>query len=172
MYSDGELRDVVSSAFDQDAADTNGPTPNNTLGTIDVWIVGSWDWEDLGRTLSLLLQLAHIIHEKKQWKKQTKIRLLQVIDPETSIDGRSKVAGGILQSPIGSPAVLPRFLGADDESKEESGEPDVDSTTRTQLFSHFVEGQNVRIQLVCMRLVFLLAAMIADVSHVTYNMFF
>jgi len=56
-------------------------------GTIDVWIVGSWDWHDLGRTLSLLLQLAHIIHEKKEWKKQTSLRLLQVIDPETSIGG-------------------------------------------------------------------------------------
>ena len=71
-----------------------------------MWIVGQWDWDDLGRTLSLLLQLAHIIHEKKEWKKQTKIRLLQVIDPDTSIGGadtHTNAAPGILGSPVGKP---------------------------------------------------------------------
>ena len=28
--------------------------------TVDVWIVGKWDWEDLNGTLSLQLQMAHV----------------------------------------------------------------------------------------------------------------
>ena len=68
------MQDVVSYDVDEGGAGDG----QQRHDTIDTWIVGSWDWEDLGKTLSLLLQLAHIIHEKKEWKKQTTLRLLQV----------------------------------------------------------------------------------------------
>lgn len=148
----GELRDVTSYDFDNDT------TTASNKGTIDMWIVGSWDPEDLGRTLSLLLQLAHIIHEKKEWKKQTQLRLLQVIDPETSIDGgglerrlstfsTGSLGGGggggnfaNFRGAVGSSSGT-ALEGKDGSADEEVPPPRVD-------LSAFKVGQNARIALV------------------------
>ena len=48
-------------------------------GYVDVYILGKWKSEDLDGTLSLLLQLAHIIHLDRKWCSKTKVRLLNVV---------------------------------------------------------------------------------------------
>jgi hypothetical protein len=59
---------------------------------VDVWIVGKWDWEDLNGTLSLQLQMAHIIHLNPRWERATKIRILNVVSPSADMQTREEEA--------------------------------------------------------------------------------
>ena len=49
-----------------------------SLRYLDVWVIGSWRWEDFDGTLSLLLQLGHILHSNKRWERKLKLRLIHL----------------------------------------------------------------------------------------------
>lgn len=146
----------------------------SSQGTIDVWIVGSWAVEDLSRTLSLLLQLAHIIHEKKEWKKQTHLRLLQVIDPISPLDSVNKDKP--FQCGAGTAASRKHNLTQEkinntDTQLNEDEESDIKSQ-RMKDAGHenfaFAVGQNVRILLVRSEICFIPSMMY--VHAYTYSM--
>ena len=60
---------------------------------LDVWIIGSWRWEDFDGTLSLLLQLGHVLHSNKRWERKLKLRLIHL--SPLSLEDASASEGGV-----------------------------------------------------------------------------
>lgn len=57
---------------------TNGPSPGPPR-SIDIWLTQEWDGS-FGDSTSLTIQLGHILHRRKKWRKTTTLRLMVAID--------------------------------------------------------------------------------------------